>query len=80
MIPVELHRRLTEVFRDVFEDPRLEIADFTTASDIEKWDSLTHVSLIVATEKEFGVRFTTKEVKGLANVGDFMRLISIRTM
>jgi acyl carrier protein len=45
---------------------------------VEGWDSIAHVSLIVAVEKAFRVRFTTKEVKALANVGDFIRLIERR--
>ena len=74
----EIHERLTEVFRDVFDDPTLEISDSTTAKDIEGWDSLTHINLIVATEEALGVSFTTKQVQALANVGDFMRLIASR--
>jgi acyl carrier protein len=74
----EIHERLTEVFRDVFDDPALEISDSTTARDVEGWDSLTHINLIVATEKALGVSFTTKQVKALANVGDFIQLIASR--
>ncbi|MEI6226626.1 MAG: acyl carrier protein [Deltaproteobacteria bacterium] len=75
----EIHERLTEVFRDVLDAPTLVIGDATTAKDVEGWDSIAHVSLIVAVEKAFRVRFTTKEVKALANVGDFIRLIERRT-
>jgi acyl carrier protein len=67
--------RLTKVFRDIFDDPGLQIEDSTTASDIEAWDSLTHIDLIVQVEKEFGVKFSTGEVRGLKNVGDFIALI-----
>ncbi len=78
MTHAEIHKKLTYVFRDVFDDPSLEISDSTTAKDVEEWDSLTHINLIVAAEKAFGVSFTTKEVKALANVGDFIRLIGNR--
>jgi acyl carrier protein len=71
----EIRDKLAGVFRRVFDEPALTIGDLTTAKDVEGWDSLAHVSLIVAVEKAFGVRFTTKEVKALANVGDFIRLI-----
>ena len=74
----QIHEKLTGIFRDVFEDPALIVGDATVASDVTGWDSLAHVGLIVAVEKAFRVRFTTKEVKGLANVGDFIRLIEKR--
>ena len=72
----EIHQKLTSVFRDVFDDDGLEITEATTAADVPEWDSLTHINLIVAAEKAFRVKFTTKEVKALANVGDFMSLIA----
>jgi acyl carrier protein len=74
----EIHKRLTAVFRDTFDDPSLEIADATTADDISDWDSITHITLITAVEEEFKVSFSTKDVKSLANVGDFIRLIAGR--
>jgi len=74
----EIHQKLTGVFRDVFDNPGLEISELTTAQDVVEWDSLMHVNLVVAVEKAFGVRFTTKEIKGLADVGDLMQLIGRR--
>jgi acyl carrier protein len=74
----EIHQKLTSVFRDVFDDPTLEISDATTAKDVEDWDSIMHVNLIVAVEKAFGTSFTTKDIKALANVGDFIQLIARR--
>ena len=71
----EINERLTAIFRNVFNAPALVIGDTMTASDVAGWDSLAHVDLIVAVEKAFRARFTTKEVKALANVGDFIRLI-----
>jgi acyl carrier protein len=71
----EIHQKLTSVFRDVFDNPKLEISDATTAQDITAWDSIMHVNLIVAVEEAFGITFTTKEVKGLANVGNLIQLI-----
>jgi acyl carrier protein len=78
MQPAELKAKLTTVFRDVFDDESLVIDDNTTADDIEDWDSLTHVNLIVAVEKAFGVKFTTREVQGLKNVGELLSLIGRR--
>jgi acyl carrier protein len=78
MTNAQVHEKLTSVFRKVFNDPELTVGETTTADDVDGWDSIAHVSLIVAVEKAFNVRFTTKEVKALANVGDFVRLIERR--
>ena len=71
----DLQARLTKTFRNVFQDPAMEIRRSTTAIDVEEWDSLTHINLIVAVEREFKIRFTTAEVAGLKNAGDLMDLI-----
>ena len=67
--------RLTEVFQDVFEDDDLVIARETTAADVEDWDSLMHVTLVVNVEREFGFRFKSSEVSALQSVGDLIDLI-----
>lgn len=72
----DIRHRLNQIFRDLFDDDSIEIHDAMTAQDIDDWDSLNHINLIVATEKEFGVRFTTKEVANLANVGEFVALLA----
>ncbi len=72
----EIKERLTDIFRDVFDDDSIEINDAMTAKDIEEWDSLNHINLIVAVEGAFKVKFTTKEVTNLANVGEFIALIA----
>jgi acyl carrier protein len=71
----DIRTRLTDVFRDVFDDESLTITDATTAKDIESWDSLNHVNLIVAVEKVFKIRLTMKDATGLANVGALVQLI-----
>jgi acyl carrier protein len=68
--------RLNRLFQDIFEDPSLQIAESTTAADIDAWDSLTHIDLIVQIEKEFRIKLTTGEVRGLRNAGDIIALIS----
>jgi acyl carrier protein len=73
-----IKQRLNQVFQEVFDLPDLEINEAMTADDIEPWDSLTHIMLIVATEKAFAVTFTTKGVKSLKNIGDFLALIASR--
>lgn len=75
----EIREKLTGTFRSVFDDPALTVSDETRASDVAGWDSLMHVELIVAVEKAFGVRFTTKDVQGLASVGDLVALIARRS-
>lgn len=72
----EIHEKMTAVLRDVFDNPALQITPATTANDVQGWDSIMHVNLIVAVEHAFGTTFTTKEVKSLANVGDFIQLIA----
>jgi acyl carrier protein len=67
--------RLTEIFRDVFDDESLVLTDAMTANDVEGWDSLSHINLIVAIEKAFKIRFTTAEVTNLKNVGELSALI-----
>lgn len=67
--------RLEKVMQEVFEDDEIRINDETTADDIEDWDSLTHVQLIVAVEEEFVCKFSTVEVMKLKNVGEFIKLI-----
>ena len=71
----EITRSLTEVFRDVFDNDTLVIGDATTARDVDGWDSLHHINLVVAVEKHFKVKLTTREVNGLNNVGDMISLI-----
>ena len=74
----EVHQKLTDVFRDIFDDPTIEITEQTTAEDIDDWDSITHINLIAAVEKAFKISFNTKDVKALSSVGDFMQLIATR--
>ncbi len=63
------------IFRDVFDDDTLVITDSTNAEDIEDWDSLEHINLIMAMEKEFGLKFNLQEIGELANVGEMADLI-----
>ena len=67
-----------EVFRSVFEDDSLVIARDTTASDVEGWDSLAHVTLLVSLERRFGIRFKSSEVADLKNVGELVDLVERR--
>ena len=66
---------LTEVFRMVFDDPEIGLATQMTADDIDGWDSLSHVNLIMAVENRFVIRFNHREVVGFRNVGDLARCV-----
>ena len=63
-------REVGNIFRDVLDDDRLVLNRGTTANDIDEWDSLTHVQLVVAIEKHFKIKFTSNEIQNFKNVGD----------
>lgn len=71
--------RMTEVFRDVLDNETVTLARETTADDIEEWDSLSHITIIVAIEKEFNVKFNLADIKQLRNIGEFENLIALKT-
>jgi acyl carrier protein len=74
----ETLNRLTGVFRDTFDDDGIVISDATTAADIEEWDSLAHITLILGVEREFKIKFKAAEVGSFANVGAMIELIMQR--
>lgn len=73
---MEIKERLQEIFRDVFDEEDLEIREDMSAKDIDDWDSLAQINLIVAIEKEFEVKFNLDEVSQLKNIGEMLGLIS----
>ncbi|MBR5083887.1 MAG: acyl carrier protein [Prevotella sp.] len=68
----EILSQLSEIFSDVLDLEDVELTDTTSADDIEEWDSLSHIQLIVATEKHFGVKFTSLEIMKWNNVGEMV--------
>lgn len=72
MMRDEIYERLNEVFRDVFDDEEIVVEDGTTSDDIEDWDSLEHINLMVAVETEFGIKFNIGEVNKFKNVGEMV--------
>lgn len=70
-----LYERLNAVFQDVFDDEDITVNDATTSADIEDWDSLEHINLVSAVEKEFGVKFTMGQVVTMKNVGEMVDII-----
>jgi acyl carrier protein len=72
----ELTAKLNDVFREVFDDPTIQIHDAMTARDVPAWDSLNHIQLIVAIEKAFRIKLTTREVQSLDTVGTLKALVA----
>ena len=70
-----LYERLTEIFRDIFDDDSLVLSPELTAQDVEGWDSIAHIRLALVVEKAFGVKFSAGDVGNLKNVGEFVSLI-----
>lgn len=68
----DVFEKVTEIFRDVFDNDDIVVSETTTAADIEEWDSLTHLNLINDIEMAFGIRFMLSEVQGSKNVGELV--------
>ena len=71
----EIRSKVQDIFRDIFDDEELVINDGTCAEDIEDWDSLEQINLIVSMEKTFNIKFDISEVEKLSNVGQMIDLI-----
>ena len=67
--------KVQTIMRDVFDLPELQVTPALTAQDVEEWDSISHISLVVALEKEFSIRFALGELQSLQNVGEMLALI-----
>lgn len=67
--------RIQSIFRDVFDDPGLNITPATSAADVPAWDSLMNINLIFAIEREFHIKFALGEIQELNNVGEMVELI-----
>ena len=73
-----LLERLQPIFRDIL-DPNLVLTDDLDASRVSQWDSLNHISLVVAIESEFGVEISVEELATLRNIGDIARLLESKS-
>jgi acyl carrier protein len=70
-----------EALADVFEEVlgrRVELGADTTAGDVDGWDSVVHVMLVLASERKFGIRFESSEIANAANVGEFLSLVETK--
>lgn len=70
-----IYAKLTEIFRDIFDDDDIVLTPETTAADIPEWDSFNHVNIMVACEAAFGIRFKGSELEELRNVGELVHVI-----
>lgn len=61
---------LNKIFQDVVDDPNVILKRETTAQDVDDWDSLNHITFVVAIEKHFKIKFSSAEIRSWANVGD----------
>ncbi len=75
MEELAVYEKLTTVFRDVFDEDNLVLTPEMAADDVDGWDSLSHIRLVLAVSKAFGLKFSASEVGSLKNVGEFAALI-----
>jgi acyl carrier protein len=78
MDDAQIYSLLVRVFQEVFDDETIEVTPQLTAKDVDGWDSLTHIRLILSVEKVFKIKFTNSEIANLENVGELVALIRAR--
>ena len=76
MTEAEIYPFLTEIFREVFMNDEMTLTPTLSAEDVEGWDSFKQIEIVIAAEERFGVKFKTRELDDLQNIGDLVRLIS----
>lgn len=76
----KLLNELENIFRDILDEESLNLTRETTANDVEGWDSLTHIQLIVAIEKQFKIKFSSKEILSWKNVGELIDSLEDKVM
>ncbi len=74
----EIYAQLTKIFEDVFDEDSIQVTPQLSAKDVDGWDSLSHIRLILTIEKAFKIKFATSEIGKLENVGDLVKLIKAR--
>ena len=71
----EIIKEITPIFLDILDMDEIDLREETTANDVEEWDSLTHIQLVLAIEKYFNIKFTSQEIQNWVNVGDMCETI-----
>jgi acyl carrier protein len=74
----QIQGTLNEIFQDIFEDDTLQVREDLTAAEVDGWDSMTHVRLLLTIERKFGIKFSAGEIGRLQSVGDLMKLIQAK--
>jgi acyl carrier protein len=74
----QVYALLADIFQDVFDDDSIKVTPELSAKDVDGWDSLAHIRLILTIERAFKIKFTTSEIGKLKNVGDLATLIEAR--
>jgi acyl carrier protein len=76
----EALKKVNEIFIDVLDNPDIVLTDLTTANDVEDWDSLNHIQIIVGIEKKLKIRFTSIEIQSWKNVGEMINCILTKSV
>jgi acyl carrier protein len=74
----EILEKVNSIFIDILDNENIVLSDETTANDVEDWDSLNHIQLVVAIEKQFKIWFTSKEIQSWSNVGEMVNSVSLK--
>ena len=72
----DILKQVNDIFVDILDDDTIRLEDRTTADEVAGWDSLSHIQLVVAIEKQMKIRFTSREIQGWANVGEMITCIA----
>lgn len=75
MTKQEIMKEVVNIFKEVFDDENLNIVEETNSDDIDDWDSIEQINLLISMEKRFRIRFVINEIANLSNVGDMVDLI-----
>lgn len=75
---MDIQERLTKVFRTVFDNESITLTPDLTADDIDEWDSLSHINLMLAIELEFGIEFSQSEIQNFSNVGELIECVKTK--
>jgi len=75
---MDIQERLTKVFRTVFDNESITLTPDLTADDIDEWDSLSHINLMLAIELEFSIEFSQSEIQNFSNVGELIECVKTK--
>jgi acyl carrier protein len=74
----QIYERLTQLFQDIFDNDSISVTPELSAKDVDGWDSVAHIRLMLTVEKAFRIKFSTSEIGNLKNMGDLVTLIKAR--